>query len=428
MPLINLQTNLKDLTYGGNGPYVQKDVDNPGRPASGQVQARIDDTLRMTRMLLDKGPTFAAKQGLLLAGKEGFNAIPQTARILANIIAQVPVNGTGTHFLPSGRGRFYTGVDNAASTALYRGTIGGTSREGRAFNLPTRLLSRASQLGNIRENITDKNTQQYLQVGEATDITLQLNNENTQSTPAVLIVKGNAGRKKGEKNAPIQIRKFNNSGSLENEYGFGQVGTVDLINATGIFTSQAEADTDTAKDLVPFTFKILKISDQGTLDDVSVVKVRPFVTSFADSSTGTWNGTSYIGRGENFYIFQNQTRNISFSFRLAAFSEAELIPIYEKANLLVSTTAPSYNSAGLMRGTVVKLTFGNYLVDTPVIMNNVALNIETDVPWDTAPGRILPTVLTVNVQATVLHTFTPQTVVAPGGTTQDGNTSRYISY
>lgn len=428
MPLINLQTNLKDLNYGGNGPYVQKDIDNPGRPASGQVQARIDDTLRITRMLLDKGPAFAAKQGLLLAGKEGFNAIPQTARILANIIAQVPVNGTGTHFLPSGRGYFYTGVDNAASNALYSGTVGGTSRTGRAFNIPTRLLSRASQLGAITENITDKNTQQYLNVGEATDITLQLNNENTGPTPASVIVKGNSGRAKGEKNAPIQVREFNNRGTLENEYGFGQVGTVDLINATEVFTSQAQADANTAKDLVPFTFKILKISSQGALEDVSVIKVRPFITSFSDNNTGTWNGTSYVGRGENFYVFQNHSRSLGFSFRLAAFSEEELIPIYEKANLLISTTAPSYSSAGLMRGTVVKLTFGNYLVDTPVIMNSVNVNVETDVPWDTAPGRILPTVLTVSVQATVLHSFTPQTIVGPGATTQDGNINKYINY
>jgi len=422
MPLIDLQTNLKALTYGGNGPYVQKDVDNPGRPASGQIQARIDDTLRITRMLLDKGPTFAAKQALLLAGKEGFNAIPQTARILANIIAQVPVNGTGTHFLPSGRGHFYTGVDNAASNALYSGIVGGTSRTGRAFNIPTRLLSRASQLGTITDNANGPI------VGEATDITLQLNKEDTGSTPASEIVKGNSRKAKGEKNAPIQIRKFNNRESLETGYGFGQVGTIDLINATEIFTSQAQADADTAKDLVPFTFKILKISSQGALEDVSVIKVRPFITSFSDNNTGTWNGTSYVGRGENFYVFQNHSRSLGFSFRLAAFSKKELTPIYEKANLLISTTAPSYSSAGLMRGTVVKLTFGNYLVDTPVIMNSVNVNVETDVPWDTEDGTILPTVLTVSVQATVLHSFTPQTVVSPGATTQDGNINKYINY
>lgn len=402
MPLIDLKTNLKDLTYGGNGPYVQKDIDNPGRPASGQIQARIDDTLRITRMLLDKGPIFAAKQALLLAGKQGFNAIPQTARILANIIAQVPVNGTGTHFLPSGRAHFYTGVNNAASNALYSGVVGGTSRTGPAFNIPTRLFSRASQLA------------------PPTDLT-------ANSTTAGLTVRGNDLKSKGQKNAPISIER-SSSINLENGYGFGQVGTVDLINATGIFTSQTQADTDPAKDLVPFTFKILKISSQGAFEDVSVIKVRPFITSFSDNNTGTWNGTSYVGRGENFYVFQNHSRNLGFSFKLAAFSEAELIPMYEKVNLLISTTAPSYSSAGLMRGTVVKLTFGNYLVDTPVIMNSVNVSIETDVPWDITPSRILPSVLTVSVQATVLHTFTPQTIVSPGATTQDGNINKYINY
>lgn len=428
MPLINLQTNLKDLTYQGNGPYVQKDIKNPGRPASGQVQARIDDTLRITRLLFDKGPAFAAKQGLLLAGTKGLGAIPQTAKMLANILAQVPVNGTGTHFLPIGLNNYYTRNNTAATSARYSGKVGSTSREGRAFNIPTRLLGQQSQLGNITENITEKNTQQYLNVGEVTDITLQLNNETTGWTPAMEVVQSNNFKAKGEKNKPITVREFNGRGSLENTYGFGQVGTVDLINATGIFTSQAEADQDTAVDLVPFTFKILKISDDGSLDDVSVIKVRPFVSSFADSNQGTWNPVSYVGRGENFYVYQNHSRTVNFSFRMAAFSEEELQSLYEKANLLISTTAPSYSGGGLMRGTVVKLTFGSYFVDTPVIMNTVSTNVEVDVPWDITPGQTLPTVLTMTIQATVLHNFTPQTVVRPGAITQDGNTNKYISY
>ncbi len=407
MPLINLQTNLKSLSFNGNGPYVQKDINNPGRPASGQVQGRIDDTLRITRMLVEKGPAFAAKQGLLLAGKEGFNAIPQTARILANIIAQVPVNGTGTHFLPSGRGYFYTGVDDAAQRALYGGAIGAPS--GRPFQISSRATDRVSAYQ--RASFTTV-------LGES--ITYTPGEEGPVLTNAILATTGSEKR--------ITINEFKGRKSLDSQYGFGEVKKVDLINATGIFTSQAAADTDPAKDLVPFTFKILKISGQGTLDNVSVIKVRPFITSFSDSNSGTWNGTSYVGRGENFYVFQNHTRTISFSFKLAAFSEAELIPIYEKANLLISTTAPSYSSAGLMRGTVVKLTFGNYLVDTPVIMNSVNTSVETDVPWDTTPGKILPTVLTVSVQATVLHNFTPQTVVSPGAITQDSNTNKYISY
>jgi hypothetical protein len=61
-------------------------------------------------------------------------------------------------------------------------------------------------------------------------------------------------------------------------------------------------------------------------------------------------------------------------------------------------------------------------------MNSVNVSVETDVPWDTEDGRILPTVLTVSVQATVLHSFTPQTIVGPGATTQDGNINKYINY
>ena len=92
MPLIDLQTNLKSLTYLGNGPYVQKDINNPGRPASEYIQGRVDDTTRMLRLLGDKGIVFTSKQALLLAGTKGLAAIPQAGNIIANIIAQVPVN------------------------------------------------------------------------------------------------------------------------------------------------------------------------------------------------------------------------------------------------------------------------------------------------------------------------------------------------
>ena len=118
MPLIDLKTNLKSLSYNGNGPYIQKDISNPGPPATGFVQARIDDTSRILRLLGEKGVAFTSKQALLLAGTKGFGAIPQAAGILANIVAQVPVNGTGTHFLPIGRNVYYTGERKTAHYSL----------------------------------------------------------------------------------------------------------------------------------------------------------------------------------------------------------------------------------------------------------------------------------------------------------------------
>ena len=56
MGLIDLQTNLKSLTYGGEKPYVTKDINDP--PSSNRfamgVNRRLDDVSRIAQMLVDK--------------------------------------------------------------------------------------------------------------------------------------------------------------------------------------------------------------------------------------------------------------------------------------------------------------------------------------------------------------------------------------
>ena len=122
--LINLQTDLKSLRYGSDTPYVTKDINNP--PSSNQtgmqITKRVDDLTRIGKMLIDRpGLKFLGNQALLqqvniqdklqknrdrgnrnLAGaivKQGLETVKQTAKIVGSTLAQVPVNGTGTHFV-----------------------------------------------------------------------------------------------------------------------------------------------------------------------------------------------------------------------------------------------------------------------------------------------------------------------------------------
>ena len=85
-----------------------------------QINAREDDTVRIANFLASgPGVTFAAKQALLRAsipatrlanpnstpqervqaGKEALAGAATAAAHIATILAQVPVNGTGTHLL-----------------------------------------------------------------------------------------------------------------------------------------------------------------------------------------------------------------------------------------------------------------------------------------------------------------------------------------
>jgi len=124
MPLLDLQTQFKSLTYQGNGPAIQKDVNNPGTKASNQIQARVDDVARVSSFLFStKGAIFAGKQALLQSGGTVQSRLLGTVSTLGNILGQVAVNGTGTHFLPLSTNYKYTNVTEAASQAKYGGTI-----------------------------------------------------------------------------------------------------------------------------------------------------------------------------------------------------------------------------------------------------------------------------------------------------------------
>ena len=120
--LIDLQTDLKSLRYGNDKPYVTKNIGQaPGSRIGMEVQARIDDTSRIAQMLIDKpGLRFIGNQALLqqadvqgklqkardkkttLGGKvfeQVKGTVLNTAKIIGSTLAQVPVNGTGTHFV-----------------------------------------------------------------------------------------------------------------------------------------------------------------------------------------------------------------------------------------------------------------------------------------------------------------------------------------
>ena len=117
MALIDLKTNLKDLSFVDpnfrnttGAPYVYKDHTevNPSRlKSSNEIQARIDDTVRIAKLLIDNpGLKFAGKQAAILAAKNYLedsklgliDVSLEVASLLTAVVAQFPINGTGAHF------------------------------------------------------------------------------------------------------------------------------------------------------------------------------------------------------------------------------------------------------------------------------------------------------------------------------------------
>jgi hypothetical protein len=118
-----LMDNLRSITYdetGTKSPFVTKDLNNPpeNKGLLLQVNKRVDDLTRISKLFINKpGLKFFANEALLkqndltekLRGNSGTTTgniirrvggtAQHVAQVAASTLAQVPVNGTGTHFI-----------------------------------------------------------------------------------------------------------------------------------------------------------------------------------------------------------------------------------------------------------------------------------------------------------------------------------------
>ena len=210
-----------------------------------------------------------------------------------------------------------------------------------------------------------------------------------------------------------------NPGLLKPKHGFGYnvytEGTIDKINALDVIRVKDGNFTDQRyRDLIRFRIEAVD-ADKPTESDVMLF--RAFLDDYSDNFDGNWNAFTYNGRGEELYTYQGFKRSVSFSFKIAAQSRHEMMPLYRKLNFLVSQTAPDYKGTR-MRGNFVKVTIGSLLDRTPGVINSVNLSWQKDYPFEIAidspeKGRdtemqVLPHVLDVSVSFTPVHNFLPK--------------------
>ena len=138
-----------------------------------------------------------------------------------------------------------------------------------------------------------------------------------------------------------------------------------------------------------------------------------------------------MGRGENFYYYNGFSRDINFKFQIPVMSKYEQSSVYSKLNYLASLMAPDYVSTGginqgFMRGNLVRLTLGDYLVDVPGIIQGISYTQNDEAGWDIAKnalgnpatikdadtgGWVMPKIIKVSgFTFKPIHTFIPKTV------------------
>lgn len=169
----------------------------------------------------------------------------------------------------------------------------------------------------------------------------------------------------------------------KNFYQLSINSTQDEINMSPIFKKgddqPVELDSKGVRDLIKFCIEAID-NDNPSLTDR--MHFRAYITNFSDNISADWNGQKYMGRGENFYTYQGFGREVSFTFKVAAQAVQEMEKLYQKLNYLASTLHPDYRGAGFMRGTIHKLTIGEYFYRMPGIIKSLNITVDDNYPWE----------------------------------------------
>ena len=493
MGLIDLTTDLKSLNNKQTGArplLVSKDINDP--PNTGglamQVNHRIDDLVRHTKLLArkpglkflgnqallaqtnikqdiakfaakdaDGNPLYTGKQKLKALGDKAKKTLIDTVLATASTLAQIPVNGTGTHLIRGLKDVSYLGKQGMKQAHLNApdGSIipNGTPKDGlQSFIIDdnyqiTGLGKTTDNKYNSGEkwvaafgNIQRTSPNDYIAIqGSPTEIVKGGNKitalDNPGVSPGQEAVKDGSVLKEKESTSEITVNRLGKpaetfkqrpeeieDGDTYLQKKYGKETTSITVKANDEARSKREegledkadpvlaaATTATilgtdAEDIIPFEFNTFYPGNT----DGKFLAFRAFLTDFSDNFSGDWAGTKYVGRGEELYNYQGFKRDISFSFKVAAFSKADMQPLYEKLNLLAGSTAPTYRNGNFMMGTLTKVTIGDYLVQTSGFISSVGLSWDSNIPWEMeTEGERLPHALDVSIAFTPIHDFIP---------------------
>ena len=470
MALINIQTDLKSLKYsqfGTTPPPIIKSIDQARGETTGldlQVTKRVDDLTRITKLLATpSGIKFVGNQtmlqqlqvkidnpdrklgGRLLSG--GWN----TAKQIASTLAQIPVNGTGTHFVEAFAGKqgYVKGVASHTETlntsGFYdRDKINVQSKFETLTDIPTatntnsRILRKYLSVGNNTENpsqtyqdfLVRKNIQGFIGKS-AINYESEMIKDVDSPDDAPKEFYTTAGEKtKGLSNVRLnQNFGFGEKTTYKNEKGeVVELNPYDAISARvpirgplADATNQGIGEKLTPDqgayfdDIIDFNFKIISPRSNADEPEVTILFFRAFLDSFDDKYAASWSGQKYIGRAEELYNYESFSRDISFSFKVAAMSKAEVMPLYKKLNLLAGHLAPTYGQSKFMKGNLVTVTVGDYIKNQPGFISSIGLTWNPDYPFQTSANendlefgdKQLPMVLDVSVAFRPIHTFAP---------------------
>ena len=172
--------------------------------------------------------------------------------------------------------------------------------------------------------------------------------------------------------------KNNTYKSTQTSFNRKRKGTTQVINPN--LSISPDNDFDFGDDIIDFQFELL--NNEGLSSPNTILNFRAYIDDFSDTFNGDWEAYRYVGRGENFYKYKGFIRDLSIGFTVPVLSRADMVNMYQKLNGLVWATAPDYSDAGLMRGTLVKLTMGDYLRNSISIIKSITFTPIMEMGFD----------------------------------------------
>jgi len=162
---------------------------------------------------------------------------------------------------------------------------------------------------------------------------------------------------------------------------------IDRLNQQSLFYYNSAENTpwsiggDATNDIIKFAFECV---DNDSPNNAIALVFRAFLDgAIQDTNSAQYGSFKYLGRGETFRTYQGFDRSVSFAFKILVQTRSEMRPLYKKLNHLISQVYPDYSPvSNFMRGSVVKLTIGDYFYRVPGFLENVNVTLNTDVGWE----------------------------------------------
>ena len=314
------------------------------------------------------------------------------------------------HFLPPAEGR----NNNLTPNSQIDQNVIKYSADGRTYNALKKAIDdqqEKNQIGNVTLpfdkiiNLTDSN-------GVTKTSTL---NFKTIFSPT--------GRSK-YKSKKTGLGLDLSTNNIDTRLGLAQAegyGAKDSVNLTPVFLSDIAPNTAIlingkkygTRDIIKF--RIEAVNNDNPTGPSAWMVFRAYLKDITDTPNPTWNTVNYVGRGEPFYIYKGFERSLSFTLQVAAMSEEELRPMWQKLNYLYSNTMPDYSN-NVMRAPYMRLTLGDYMFRQPGIIKNLTYTIGNDSPWEITLDEPevgsslyeLPHVMTIQMTYAPIHDFLPR--------------------